>query len=435
MKPFDECEPNSSVFVKKSGEIKLKGWVYRKREISGNVFIVLRDSTDVVQTVISKDNVSDDEWNDVLNADVEASVFLEGSIRKEDRAPGGFEVSVEKFKLIGESHAFPITKDFSEAFLSDMRHLWIRSRKITSVLKIRSMVFQAIREYFISEGFFESHSPIIISTQTEGGSTLFDVNYFNHKLHLTQTWQLHAEAIIFALEKIFTISPTFRAEKSKTNRHLAEFWMAEMEVAWADFDDIIKYGEGLVKHILKRVLENNQKELKILKRDVSKLTPTLEKPFIRMTYDEALKVLKEKCDFDVKWGKDLRTIEEEKLTKLYDVPVIVTEYPKVIKAFYMKEAPDNKDVVLGCDFLAPEGIGEIIGGSQREEDPVRIRERLIEMGENPDEYGFYMDTRTYGSVPHSGFGLGVERVIRWICGLDSIRDAIAFPRTMQRYYP
>jgi len=307
---------------------------------------------------------------------------------------------------------------------------------MTSILKIRSTVFQAIDEYFKSVGFYEYHSPIFQAVQCEGGSELFTVDYFGKKdVFLGQTWQLYAEPAIFGLEKIYTISPSFRAEKSKTSRHLTEYWHAEMEMAWADFDEIIDHGEKLLKHIVKKVLAERKAELKILERDVKKLEPTVKKPFVRMTYTEALEILKKKCKMDVPWGKDLRTIEEEKLTELYDVPIICTHYPKKVKAFYMTEDPDDPKVVQGCDFLAPEGHGEIVGGSHREHDIEKVKKRLIEDGEDPKEYEFYLDTRRYGSVPHGGFGMGVERVIKWICGLDTIKDAIPFPRTMERYKP
>jgi len=307
---------------------------------------------------------------------------------------------------------------------------------MTAILKIRSTVFGALDEFFKGEGFYEYHSPIFQAVQCEGGSDLFSVDYFGKKdVFLAQTWQLYAEPAIFALEKIYTIAPSFRAEKSKTSRHLTEYWHCEMEVAWATFEDIQDYGEKMIKYVVKKVLEKHKPEFEILKRDPKILEPTVKKPFVRMTYTEALKILKQKCKFKVDWGKDLRTIEEEKLTKLYDVPVIVTHYPKQVKAFYMTEDPKNSKVVQGCDFLAPEGYGEIIGGSHREPDIDKIKERLREEGEDPAEYGFYLDTRKYGSVPHGGFGLGVERIITWICGLDNIKDSIPFPRTMDRYKP
>ncbi|MDK2849422.1 MAG: asparaginyl-tRNA synthetase [Candidatus Woesearchaeota archaeon] len=417
-------------------EVKIRGWIYRERKTKNYAFIVVRDSSGIVQCVLDKSSFSQEKWEEIKkDADVEASVLVKGNVIKQEKAPTGFEIQVSEIKIVGKSPMFPITKDLSRDFIDDVRHLWIRSRKMTSVLKVRSTVFQAIREYFLSEGFYETQSPIIQATQCEGGSTLFEVKYFDKKMYLAQTWQLHAEAVIFALEKIFCIAPSFRAERSKTSRHLAEYWHAEMEAAWEDFEDLQNRAEALVKHVVKRVLEKNKEDLEVLGRDISKLKPVIEKPFVRMTYDDALKILKDKFNFEVPWGKDLRTIEEEKLVSLYDVPIIVTHYPKEIKAFYMKEDPKNPKVVLGFDLLAPEGNGELIGASERETDLEKLKQRLIEQGEDPDQYGFYLDTRKYGSVPHSGFGMGVERIVKWLCGLDHIKDAIAFPRTMVRYYP
>jgi len=303
-------------------------------------------------------------------------------------------------------------------------------------LKIRSTVFGAIDDYFKTNGFYEYHSPVLQSVQCEGGSTLFNVDFFGKKgVFLAQTWQLYAEPAIFALEKIYTIAPSFRAEKSKTSRHLCEYWHAEMEMAWSTFKDIQDHGEKLIKFIVGAVLEKNMSELEILKRDTSKLKPIIEKPFVRMTYSESLKILKEKCNIEIPWGKDLRTIEEDKLSSLYDVPIICTNYPKEVKAFYMMQNDEDPRTVLGVDFIAPEGYGEVIGGSQREHDIEKIKQNLIDAGEKPEEYEFYMDTRKYGSVPHGGFGLGVERIVSWVCGLDNIKDAIPFPRTMLRWKP
>ena len=413
----------------------IRGWVHRERGSNKFKFIVLRDSSNIIQCVFERKDF-EKSWDEIDQLQVECSLHLTGTISKDERAPTGYELHVIKYELVGKSDSYPITKDQSVEFLADNRHLWLRSRKMTAMLKIRSTVFGAIDEYFKSEGFYEYHSPIFQAVQCEGGSELFSVDYFGKKdVFLGQTWQLYAEPAIFALEKIYTISPSFRAEKSKTSRHLTEYWHAEMEMAWAEFDDIMDHGEKLIKHIVKKVLEKHLEELKLLERDISKLKPVLEKPFVRMTYDDALKILKDKCKMKVEWGKDLRTIEEEKLTQLYDVPIICTRYPKKVKAFYMTEDPKNPDVVLGCDFLAPEGYGEIVGGSHREHDIEKVKQRLIDDGEDPTEYEFYLDTRRYGSVPHGGFGMGVERVIRWICGLESIKDAIPFPRTMDRYKP
>ncbi len=421
---------------KGKGEVSIRGWVYRERGSSKIKFIVLRDATNIIQCVIVKQDIGDKKFKIADKVQIEASMTLTGEIKKDDRAPTGYEILVKDFEVIGESDKYPITKDQSIEFLADKRHLWLRSRKMTAVMKIRSTIFGAIDEYFKKEGFYEYHSPIFQSVQCEGGSTLFEVKYFDKKdVFLAQTWQLYAEPAIFALEKIYTIAPSFRAEKSKTSRHLTEYWHAEMEVAWATFEDIQNYGEALIKHVVKSVLEKNKAELEILGRDIKKLNPVVKKPFVRMTYDEALKILKNKCKMDVEWGKDLRTIEEDKLSKLYDIPLIITNYPKKVKAFYMKEDADNPKVVHGFDFIAPEGYGEVIGGSERESDIKEIIKRLKEEGEDPNEYEFYLDTRRYGSVPHGGFGMGVERIIAWICGLDSIRDSIPFPRTMIRYKP
>ncbi|MBT4539326.1 asparagine--tRNA ligase [Candidatus Woesearchaeota archaeon] len=420
--------------TKGTGKVSIRGWVHRERGSAKLKFIVLRDSTQIIQCVLKRDTFP--EWEEIDKLQVESSLQLTGELKKDDRATTGYELLVESYEVVGTSDKYPITKDQSKESLADKRHLYLRSRKMTSMMKIRSTVFGAIDEYFKTAGFYEYHSPIFQSVQCEGGSDLFSVDYFGKKdVFLAQTWQLYAEPAIFALEKIYTISPSFRAEKSKTSRHLTEYWHAEMEMAWCKFEDIQSHGEKLLKHIVKAVLDKHKPELEILGRDITKLEPTVKKPFVRMTYTEALKILKEKCDMDIPWGKDLRTIEEEKLTELYDVPIICTHYPKQVKAFYMTEDPEDPRTVQGCDFLAPEGHGEIIGGSQREHDIEKIKQRLIEDDEKPEEYDFYLDTRRYGSVPHGGFGLGVERVIRWICGLDTIKDAIPFPRTMERYKP
>ncbi len=420
---------------KGSGDVSVRGWVYRERKMKDKIFIVLRDPSNIVQCIARKGEVSDKEWEDAEKALIETSIEIHGEIKKDDRAPTGYEIHVKKLNIVSFSEVFPINKDQSKEFLADNRHLWLRSRKMTAVMKIRSTVFGAIHDYFRSHGFYEFQSPMFQSTQCEGGSTLFPVNYFGKKLFLTQTWQLHAEAGIFALGDIYCIAPSFRAEKSKTSRHLTEYWHAEMEIVWGGFKELQDHGEALMKHIVKKVLDTNMKELEILKRDVSKLKPIVEKPFTRITYTEALKVLKEKCSMEVQWGKDLRTVEEDKIMEHFDTPIIVTHYPKEVKAFYMKEDPEDPKVVFGYDMIAPEGYGEIIGASEREPDMEKIKARLKEHGEDPKKYGFYLDTRRYGSVPHGGFGLGVERVISWVCGLDNIKDSIPFPRTMTRYYP
>lgn len=420
---------------KSKGKIALRGWVHRERGSNAFKFIVLRDSSDIIQCVIKKENISKKEWNDADKLLRESSIELEGELKEDKRAPTGYEVQVKKLNVIHFADVFPIKDGASEEVLMDKRHLWLRSRKMTAVLKIRSTVFAAVHEYFRKNGYYEYQSPIFTPNACEGGSTLFELPYFGKKVYLTQTWQLYAEAGIFSLEKIYTIAPSFRAEKSHTSRHLTEYWHAEVETAWQNFDGLTRQAEELVKHIVRKVLETSKEELKILERDISKLQPTLKKKFPIIAYDEALKLLKEKKKMSIPWGKDLRTIEEEKLMELYDTPIIVTNYPKDIKAFYMKQDEKNKKTVKCFDMLAPEGNGEIMGASERETDIEELKRKLKAEGEKIEEYEWYLETRKFGSVPHSGFGLGIERIIKWICGLDHIKDTIPFPRTMVRFTP
>lgn len=416
---------------KKKGSVSVRGWIYRIRKMKDKIFIVLRDSSDIVQLVIKDPKLV--KIADKLLA--ESSIGITGRIYKEKRAPTGYEIEVKDLDIIHAGEDFPINKDLSREFVDDNRHLWLRSRKMSSIMKIRSTIFGAIHEYFRNEKFYEFQSPSLTPNAAEGGSTLFKVDYFGKPIYLTQTWQLYAEAALFALERLYCIAPSFRAEKSKTSRHLTEYWHAEMEQAWIGLDELSDHSEGLVKHIVSRVLKENKKELKVLGRDVKKLEPTVKKKFPRITYDEALELLEKKKYMKVKWGKDLRTIEEDKIMELFDTPIIVTRYPKGVKAFYMKEDPKDKKVVQCFDMLGPEGYGELIGASVREENIKELMLKLKREGEDPKNYSWYLDTRKYGSVPHAGFGMGVERVISWICGLDNIKDAIGFPRTMLRYTP
>jgi len=420
---------------KGKGKVSIRGWIYRERKSNKFMFLVIRDVSNIIQCVLEKENVSPKVWEAAKKLLIESSVEIIGEVYKEKRAPTNYEISIKDLKVIHYAEKYPITKDQSVEFLADNRHLWLRSRKLTAILKIRSTVFGAIHEFFRDKGFFEFQSPMFQSTQCEGGSTLFEVKYYENTTFLAQTWQLYAEAAMFALEKIYTIAPSFRAEKSKTSRHLTEYWHAEMEVAWINFTELQDYAEDTLKYIVKKVLKENKEQLAILERDIKKLEPTIKKDFPRITYDKALKLLKEKKGMTVPWGKDLRTIEEDKLSEIYDRPIIVTNYPKQVKAFYMKEDEKNPKVVHGFDIIAPEHYGEIVGASEREYDIEELKKRLREMGEDPKNYEFYLDTRRYGSVPHGGFGLGIERVIAWICGLDNIKDAIGFPRTPLRHTP
>ncbi len=419
---------------KGKGNVHLHGWVYRERGSNELKFIVLRDSSNIIQCVCKKTDFSANEWDELDKLTIESSIELEGTLHPDKRAPTGYELHVKTFQVIQRADTFPITKDQSTEFLLDVRHLAIRSRRLTAVMKIRSTVMDAFRTFFKTSGYYEMAPPILTPNACEGGSTLFSINYYKHKLYLTQSWQLYAESAVFALEKIFCISPCFRAEKSKTSRHLSEFWMAEMEAAWIGLDQLATIAEECVSFIVQEVIKKNEKELVILERDVEKLR-TVTAPFTRITYADALKLLKEKEKINIPFGKDLRTIEEDLIMKHFDKPVIVTHYPKEIMAFYKPKDPKHPETALCFDMLAPEGYGEIIGGSQRDTDIEELKKALKKEGEKIENYKWYLDTRTYGSVPHAGFGMGVERVVNWICGLDNIKDAIPFPRTMLRYTP
>lgn len=419
---------------KKKGFVALHGWAYREAKMKDKIFIILRDSSNIIQCVIKKDAISEKEWQDLQKVLVESSLELEGTIREDKRAPTGYEVDVSSIKVVGYSEPFPITKEINEELLLDRRHLWLRSRKMIAIMKIRSTIFRAFRDYYNQEGFYEYQSPILQGMQCEGGSTLFKVDYFGKPIFLAQTWQLYAEPAIAALERIYTLAPSFRAEKSKTSRHLTEYWHAEMEEAWINYEQLQDRAEATIKCMVGAVLEKNKEDLKILERDISKLEPILKKKFLRITYDGALKLLAKK-GINIKWGKDLRTIEEDALSEMFDVPIILTLYPKEVKAFYMKEDPKNPKVVQGFDLIGTEKAGELVGASVREESIEKLKQNLKSQGEDPSKYEFYFDTRRYGPVPHAGFGLGMERVLSWICGLDNIKDAIAFPRTPGRCTP
>jgi asparaginyl-tRNA synthetase len=415
--------------------VNIRGWIYRTRSSGNIVFSVIRDVTGVLQATIKKGNLPDTEFQDAEKALIESSLELKGIVKEDKRAPGGYEIQVTGVKIINFAEPFPIVKDQSPEFLLDQRHLWIRSQKLNSVLKIRSTVVGAIHKFFRDNGYYEFDAPVLQPNQCEGGSTLFEVKYYGDKTYLSQSWQLYAEAAVFSLEKIYNMGPTFRAEKSKTSRHLSEFWMAEMEAAWMDLRDVSEVAKAEIKFILKEVLKCNKRELGVLGQDIKKLERIAESDFPTITYTEALKILKEKENLDIEWGKDLRTIEEDKIMKHFDSPIVVTNYPVEIMAFYKPRDPKDPKTALCFDMLAPEGYGEIIGGSQRSLDVKEMTERLKGMGEKIENYQWYFDLRKYGSVPHSGYGVGVERVVAWICCLDNIKDAIPFPRTILRFRP
>ena len=417
------------------GEVKIRGWCYRARGSNALRFIVLRDATEIIQCVVEKENVSEESWDDAQKIDIEASLELTGEIVEDKRAPTGYEVKVKEITMIGESVGWPIQKDQSTELLADLKHLWLRSRYMTSILKIRSTYVQAREEFFEKEGFFRFDSPILQPMQSEGGSTVFEVKFYDRKTYLAQTWQLYGEAAIFALEKVYDTAPTFRAEKSKTSRHLSEFWMLEMEAAWMDLHTVSEFAKKEIKYCLKKVLDKHQEELKILGRDIEKLKVAAEKEWPTIKYRDALKILKEKEGLDVPFGKDLRTVEEEKLMDHFDTPVVVTHYPVEIMAFYKPRDPKNPTTALGFDMLGPEENHELIGGSVRDTNLDELKKSLKAKGEKLEDYEYYFDIHSYGAVPHGGYGLGTERLIKWICGLETIKDAIGFPRTMTRWKP
>lgn len=417
------------------GEVALRGWVYRERGSSKIKFVVLRDSTGIIQCVIERKIVGEEKFVAADKLQIEASVTVRGTIKKDDRAPSGYEVTVTDFEVIGESHKFPIQKDQSVEFLLDIRHLSLRSRKLAAVMKIRSRYVQAREEFFINKGFFRFDAPILQPSQSEGGSTLFEVKYYDSTTYLSQTWQLYAEAAVQSLEKIYNFGPTFRAEKSKTSRHLSEFWMAEMEAAWFDLHQVSEFAKKEIKHCIAVVAKDCREEFELLGQDVNALLALTKKEWPTIKYREALALIKQKDGIDVPFGKDLRTEEEKAIMQHFDTPVVVTHYPVVAMGFYKPRDPKQADEALCFDMLAP-GVGtEIVGGSQRSMDIKDMKERLEADGEDASSYEWYFDLRRYGGVPHSGYGVGTERVIAWICGLESIKDAIPFPRTMQRYTP
>ncbi len=421
---------------KKTDEkVKIRGWIYRTRSSGNIVFTVIRDSSGNLQATVKKGNLSDEEFEDAKKALIESSIEITGHVKKDERAPGGFELKVTGFNVLNFAEPFPITKDQSPEFLLDKRHLWIRSQKLTSILKIRSTIVGAIHKFFRQKGYYEFDAPVLQPNQCEGGSTLFEVKYYEDKIYLSQSWQLYAEAGIFSLEKIYNMGPTFRAERSKTSRHLSEFWMAEMEAAWMELDEVIEVAKDEIRFIIQEVLKNNLRELELLQCDIKKLEYMSKAEYPTISYTKALNILKEKERMIIDWGKDLRTIEENNLMKHFKTPVVVTNFPIDIMAFY--KPPDKKDdkTALCFDMIAPEGYGEIVGGSQRSTDLNDMIKRLKSMGEKIENYEWYFDLRRYGSVPHSGYGVGVERVVTWICGIDNIKDAIPFPRTILRFRP
>ena len=415
--------------------VTIKGWLHNRRSSGKIHFLVIRDGTGFLQVVMGKKDVDDATFAKADHLSQESAIIVTGTVRADERAAGGYELIASGLEVVNEAHDYPITpKEHGVDFLMDRRHLWIRAERQTAILRVRHEIINAVRDFFNDQGFILADTPIFTPAACEGTTTLFPVEYFEHeKAYLTQSGQLYNEANAMALGKVYAFGPTFRAEKSKTRRHLTEFWMVEPEMAYADLNDVITLAEGLITSVVARVLDRRQKELKTLERNTSKLE-AVKAPFPRLHYDEAAKILLDKgLPFQV--GGDLGGTDETVLSEQFDRPVCVTHYPAAIKAFYMKPDPNEMDKALCVDVLAPEGYGEIIGGGQRLDDLDLLLQRIKEHDLPQEAFEWYLDLRRYGSVPHGGFGMGIERCVSWICGLEHVRETIPYPRMLDRIYP
>ncbi|QCV55434.1 asparagine--tRNA ligase [Thermoactinomyces vulgaris] len=416
-------------------EVKLGGWLYNKRSSGKIQFLQLRDGTGFIQGVLVKSQVAPEVWDAAKQLTQESSLYIWGTVREDERAPGGFELDVTNLEVIQVAEEYPIAKkEHGVDFLLDHRHLWIRSPRQRAILTIRAEIIKALQQYLNDEGFTLVDPPVLTPSSCEGTTNLFHTKYFDEDAYLTQSGQLYMEAAAMTLRKVYSFGPTFRAEKSKTRRHLIEFWMIEPEMAFVEHEESLKIQENMVAHVVRHVLDNCEAELKTLGRDISRLEKVTA-PFPRITYDEAVELLHKEGFSDFEWGEDFGAPHETKIAESFEKPVFITHYPTEIKAFYMKHDPNRPEVVLCADLIAPEGYGEIIGGSQRIDDPELMRQRYEEHNLPKEAYQWYMDLRKYGSVPHSGFGLGLERTVAWICGLDHVRETIPFPRMLNRLYP
>jgi asparaginyl-tRNA synthetase len=415
-------------------EVTLNGWLYNKRSSGKLRFLLVRDGTGTIQCVVFKNDVTEDDFDQADTVTQESSCQVTGIVKKDERSQLGFELQVNSFKIIQLAEEYPISKkEHGVDFLMDHRHLWLRSTRQHAILRIRHEIIRAAREFFDSRDFVLIDTPIFTPNAAEGTSTLFETEYFGSSAYLTQSGQLYGEAAAMAFSKIYCFGPTFRAEKSKTRRHLTEFWMLEPEMAFYDLNDDMDLAEQFVEHVVQSVLKNRSQELKVLERDTKKLEK-VKTPFPRIHYKEAVEILKKKNP-DFIDGDDFGGGDETIISDNFDKPVMIHRYPSAIKAFYMKRDPEDENYALAVDMLAPEGYGEIIGGSQREDDYQTLLKRVKEHNLPQDAFEWYLDIRRFGSVPHSGFGLGIERTIAWICGLKHIRETIPFPRLMQRIYP
>lgn len=418
----------------KDKEVEIRGWVFNKRS-SGKVrFLLIRDGTGLIQGTIFSSKKEDPLFKKFDTLTQESSLIVRGQVREDKRAPGGFELTIKDVEILQVADEYPITpKAHSTPFLMEHRHLWLRSQKQHAILQIRIELIKAIRDFFDGRGFRLLDTPILTPSACEGTTTLFETDYFDQKAFLSQSGQLYNEATAMAFGKVYCFGPTFRAEKSKTRKHLIEFWMVEPEVAFATLEDITELGEDLVVYLIERILEQNKKELEVLERDIKPLE-RVKKPFPHLTYDEAQKMLKEKGS-KMEWGDDFGAPEETLLSEIFDMPVCITHFPAKIKAFYMQPDPKRPELVLGVDMMASEGYGEIIGGGQRIHDLNLLEKKIKEFKLPREDYEWYLDLRKYGSVPHSGFGLGIERMLGWICKIKHIRETIPFPRLLYKIYP
>ncbi len=426
--------------IEKIGEhagetVTIKGWLHNRRSSGKIHFLVVRDGTGFLQVVMGKRDVDEATFQKADHLSQESSIIVTGTVKKEERAMGGYEMVANGLEVVSEAHDYPITpKEHGVDYLMDRRHLWIRAERQTAILRVRHEIINAVRDFFNDQGFILADTPIFTPAACEGTTTLFPVQYFeDEKAYLTQSGQLYNEANAMALGKVYAFGPTFRAEKSKTRRHLTEFWMVEPEMAYADLNDVITLAEGLITSVVARVLDRRQRELKTLERDLSKLE-NVKAPFPRLKYDEAAKILLDK-GLPFVAGGDLGGTDETVLSEQFDRPVCVTHYPAAIKAFYMKPDPNEPDKALCVDVLAPEGYGEIIGGGQRLDDLALLLQRIKEHDLPQESFEWYLDLRRYGSVPHGGFGMGIERCVSWICGLEHVRETIPYPRMLYRIYP
>ena len=423
--------------------VTLRGWLYNLRESGKLLFPQFRDGSGVIQGVVPKNAVTPEVFEAIKTLTQESSVIVEGKVRADKRAPGGYEldvINVQVVQRVPESDPYPITpKEHGTEFLMEHRHLWVRSQRQASILRVRAEIIKAVRDFFDERGFTLTDPPILTPAACEGTSTLFPVDYFDEQAYLTQSGQLYIEATAMALGKVYSFGPTFRAEKSKTRRHLTEFWMVEPEIAYAQLDDLMDLAEGLISFVVKRCLDRRRADLQAIGRDISKLEK-IEAPFPRISYDDAMKNLQEghtkgALETKFEWGGDLGSPDETYLSAQFDKPVMVHRYPAKVKAFYMEPDPQRPELALCVDVLAPEGYGEIIGGSQRMASHDLLVQRIHEHGLPEEAFKWYLDLRKYGSVPHGGFGMGIERVVAWICGLEHVRETIPFPRMLHRLYP